>query len=154
MMHEVRTSYRLVSMGVLPVWLGILLAVGAAAAVLLLLRAELRARKRRRNPALLTAARVLLAACLGVLVLQPVLFVRREWDQPGVLARVASVMAKHQVSIASVIQNPAERAGAASLVLTTHESNERAMGATLKQLTALSSTLDTPVLLRIGDFND
>jgi len=75
-------------------------------------------------------------------------------DQPGVLARVASVMAKHQVSIASVIQNPAERAGAASLVLTTHESNERAMGATLKQLTALSSTLDTPVLLRIGDFND
>ena len=75
-------------------------------------------------------------------------------DQPGVLARVASVMAKHHVSIASVIQNPAERAGAASLVLTTHESNERAMGATLKQLTALSSTLDEPVLLRIGDFND
>ncbi len=75
-------------------------------------------------------------------------------DQPGVLARVASVMAKHQVSIASVIQNPAERAGAASLVLTTHESNERAMNATLKQLTALSSTLDEPVLLRIGDFND
>lgn len=75
-------------------------------------------------------------------------------DQPGVLARVASVMAKHHVSIASVIQNPAERAGAASLVLTTHESNERAMGATLKQLTALASTLDEPVLLRIGDFND
>jgi len=63
-------------------------------------------------------------------------------------------MAKHQVSIASVIQSPAERAGAASLVLTTHESNERAMGATLKQLAALSSTLDEPVLLRIGDFND
>jgi homoserine dehydrogenase len=75
-------------------------------------------------------------------------------DQPGVLARVASIMAKHHVSIASVIQNPAERAGAASLVLTTHESNERAMGATLKQLTALASTLDEPVLLRIGDFND
>jgi homoserine dehydrogenase len=75
-------------------------------------------------------------------------------DQPGVLARVASVMAKHQVSIASVIQNPAERAGAASLVLTTHESDEHAMQATLKQLTALASTLDTPLLLRIGDFND
>ena len=75
-------------------------------------------------------------------------------DQPGVLARVASVMARHRVSIASVIQNPSVRAGAASLVLTTHESNERAMGATLKQLTALSSTLDEPVLLRIGDFND
>lgn len=75
-------------------------------------------------------------------------------DQPGVLARVASVMAKHHVSIASVIQNPAEMAGAASLVLTTHQSNEKAMRATLKQLGALAAVLDEPVLLRIGDFND
>jgi homoserine dehydrogenase len=73
-------------------------------------------------------------------------------DQPGVLARVASVMAKHRVSLASVIQGPAERAGAASLVLTTHESNERAMRATLKQLKSLRSVLDQPLLLRIGDF--
>jgi len=75
-------------------------------------------------------------------------------DQPGVLARVASVMAKHHVSIASVIQNPAEMAGAASLVLTTHQSNEKAMHTTLKQLGALAAVLDEPVLLRIGDFND
>jgi len=75
-------------------------------------------------------------------------------DQPGVLARVASVMAKHHVSIASVIQNPAETPGAASLVLTTHQSNEKAMRTTLKQLGALASVLDEPVLLRIGDFND
>ena len=74
-------------------------------------------------------------------------------DQPGVLARVASVMAKHHVSIASVIQSPADKPGAASLVLTTHESNERAMGATLKQLSNLASMLDEPVLLRIGDFD-
>ncbi len=73
-------------------------------------------------------------------------------DQPGVLARVASVMAKQKVSIASVIQTPAEEPGAASLVLTTHESNERAIGATLKQLRALAAVLDQPVLLRIGDF--
>ena len=75
-------------------------------------------------------------------------------DQPGVLARVASVMAKHGVSIASVIQGPAEIAGAASLVLTTHESDERAIGATLKQLGKLPSMLDVPLLLRIGDFNE
>jgi homoserine dehydrogenase len=74
-------------------------------------------------------------------------------DQPGVLARVASVMAKHHVSIASVIQSPAEQAGAASLVLTTHDSNERAMSATLKQLKSLGAVLDDPVLLRIGDFD-
>jgi homoserine dehydrogenase len=75
-------------------------------------------------------------------------------DQPGVLARVSSVMAKHHVSIASVIQTPAESVGAASLVLTTHESDERAIRATLKHLAGLSSVLGEPVLLRIGDFND
>jgi homoserine dehydrogenase len=74
-------------------------------------------------------------------------------DEPGVLARVASVMAKLKVSIASVIQSPADEPGAASLVLTTHESNERAMSATLKQLRALGAVLDDPVLLRIGDFD-
>ncbi|MBL9188822.1 MAG: homoserine dehydrogenase [Opitutaceae bacterium] len=73
-------------------------------------------------------------------------------DQPGVLARVASVMAKHKVSIASVIQGPADEPAAASLVLTTHESDERSMSATLKQLKALAAVLDEPVLLRIGDF--
>lgn len=74
-------------------------------------------------------------------------------DQPGVLARVASVMAKHAVSIASVIQSAAETPGAASLVLTTHESNERAIGAALKQFKKLAVVLDEPVLLRIGDFD-
>jgi homoserine dehydrogenase len=74
-------------------------------------------------------------------------------DAPGVLARVTSVMARHKVSLASVIQGPAEQAGAASLVLTTHESNERAMGATLRQLKSLSAVLDDPLLLRIGDFD-
>jgi homoserine dehydrogenase len=73
-------------------------------------------------------------------------------DQPGVLARVASVMARHHVSIASVIQGPAEQPGAASLVLTTHESDERAIGRTLRQLRALATVLEQPVLLRIGDF--
>lgn len=73
-------------------------------------------------------------------------------DEPGVLARVASVMARHHISIASVIQNPSERSGAASLVLTTHESNERAMQTTLKRLAGIASVLERPVLLRIGDF--
>jgi len=75
-------------------------------------------------------------------------------DQPGVLAQVASVMARHAVSIASVLQNPAERAGAASLVLTTHESDERSMRRALATLSRLGSSLETPLLLRIGDFGD
>ncbi len=73
-------------------------------------------------------------------------------DRPGVLARVATVMADQRVSIASVIQNRAERPDAASLVLTTHDSNERAIQATLTRLARLASVLEPPLLLRIGDF--
>jgi homoserine dehydrogenase len=74
-------------------------------------------------------------------------------DRPGVLARVASVMAEQKVSIASVIQNRADRPDAASLVLTTHDSNEAAIQATLAKLGKLSVLLEPPLLLRIGDFD-
>lgn len=73
-------------------------------------------------------------------------------DRPGVLARVATVMANQHVSIASVIQNRAEQPDAASLVLTTHDSNEGAIQAAIGRLSRLSSVLERPLLLRIGDF--
>jgi homoserine dehydrogenase len=72
-------------------------------------------------------------------------------DRPGVLARVATVMARNRMSIASVIQSPSERAGAASLVLTTHESDERSMRSALRALAQLGSVREKPLLLRIGD---
>lgn len=75
-------------------------------------------------------------------------------DQPGVLAKIASVMAKNKVSIASVIQTLSESEGTASLVLTTHESDEKAMGVTLRQLGRLASVVSKPLLLRISEFND
>ena len=73
-------------------------------------------------------------------------------DEPGVLARIAQATARHGVSIASVIQTGAEPANAASLILTTHQSNERAIRATLAALARLGSVLEKPLLLRIGDF--
>jgi homoserine dehydrogenase len=73
-------------------------------------------------------------------------------DEPGVLAQIASVMARHNVSIASVIQNPSEATGTASLVLTTHESHELAMRSTIKQLSRLARVVDQPLLMRISDF--
>lgn len=74
-------------------------------------------------------------------------------DRPGVLAQVASVMARQQVSIATVLQSPAERPGAASLVLTTHESDEAALRAALRTLGGHGAVLEKPLLLRIGDFD-
>ena len=75
-------------------------------------------------------------------------------DLPGVLARVATIMARNKMSIASVIQSPSEEAGLASLVLTTHESDERSMRAALRSLAGLSSVREKPLLLRIGDLGD
>lgn len=73
-------------------------------------------------------------------------------DEPGVLARIATSTAQSHVSIASVLQRPSERPGAATLILTTHTSNEKAIRATLARLRRLSSVLGEPLLLRIGDF--
>jgi homoserine dehydrogenase len=75
-------------------------------------------------------------------------------DLPGVLARVATIMARNRMSIASVIQHPSEREGTASLVLTTHESDERSMRTALRAFTRLASVRERPLLLRIGDLGD
>jgi homoserine dehydrogenase len=75
-------------------------------------------------------------------------------DQPGVLAQIAQITARNRLSIASVIQTAAEPANAASLILTTHQSNERVIRATLADLARLRSVLGAPLLLRIGDFTD
>jgi homoserine dehydrogenase len=75
-------------------------------------------------------------------------------DRPGVLARVATIMARNRMSIASVIQGPSDRPGLASLVLTTHESDERSMRVALRALGALGSVREPPLLLRIGDLGD
>jgi len=73
-------------------------------------------------------------------------------DEPGVLAHIASVMAKHAVSISSVLQTPSEDPDMASLVLTTHDANERAMRDTLRQLSRLKIVSGSPLLLRICEF--
>ncbi|MDD3180531.1 MAG: homoserine dehydrogenase [Opitutaceae bacterium] len=73
-------------------------------------------------------------------------------DQPGVLARVATVTARHGVSIESVLQHPSPHPRAASLILTTHRSNEHALRGTVSALQRLGCVLDEPLLLRIADF--
>jgi len=73
-------------------------------------------------------------------------------DEPGVLAHIASVMARHAVSISSVLQTPSEDPEIASLVLTTHDANERAMRDTLRQLSRLKIVSGAPLLLRICEF--
>lgn len=77
----------------------------------------------------------------------------RVQDVPGVLAQVATVMARNNVSIATVLQKERTGEPTASLILTTHESNERDMQQTIRELRELSSVLEAPLLLRIAAFD-
>src|SRR5690606_5174557 len=70
-------------------------------------------------------------------------------DEPGVLARVADALASCGVSIATMVQHGDPGHGAATLLLTTHRSNERAMQATMQRLESLSVVLERPFLMRI-----
>jgi homoserine dehydrogenase len=75
-------------------------------------------------------------------------------DAPGVLARVSASMASNQVSIASVLQRGNELPECASLILTTHLTNEKAIRETVNDLKTMSVVVEDPVLLRIADFED
>ena len=75
-------------------------------------------------------------------------------DRPGVLAEVAAEMANHDVSIASVNQPKVSGKKSATLILTTHTSNENSIRNTIHDLKRLKSVRKAPFLLRIVDFED
>ncbi|HMP76223.1 MAG TPA: homoserine dehydrogenase [Kiritimatiellia bacterium] len=73
-------------------------------------------------------------------------------DQPGVLARVATVLGKHQISIASMIQKEQRRDGHVPVIVLTHDAVEKNFQAALKEINALSDVGAPTVVLRIEDF--
>lgn len=70
-------------------------------------------------------------------------------DESGVLARVAEALADCGVSIATMVQHGDPGDGAATLLLTTHRSNEVSMQETMKRLETLPVVLEKPFLMRI-----
>ena len=71
-------------------------------------------------------------------------------DKTGVLAKLTTVLANHNISISTMIQNELPQESNATLTFTTHESNEKEMNEALKHLEKLQNVLEKPVLLRIG----
>ena len=74
-------------------------------------------------------------------------------DRPGQLALVAEALSDESVSIATVSQTLKECRSAASLILTTHETNEHSMALALEKLEKLPGVLEDPVLFRMFDPN-
>ncbi|HUW79391.1 MAG TPA: homoserine dehydrogenase [Acidocella sp.] len=70
-------------------------------------------------------------------------------DQPGVLADVTAILRGHGISLESMLQHGRKPGEAVPIVLVTHETNEAAVSAAITQISALSSVLEPPALIRI-----
>lgn len=70
-------------------------------------------------------------------------------DRPGVVADIARILGKEQVSIASMIQRGQARNGTVPLIMTFHKSKESAVTAALAEIERLGCVLDKPCMIRI-----
>lgn len=70
-------------------------------------------------------------------------------DELGILARVASILAKHKISIELLEQKKHKNANEAWLILTTHKTDELSMRKACQELEESEFVLDKPFILRI-----
>ena len=70
-------------------------------------------------------------------------------DQPGVLATIAGILSRHDISIESVIQKGRKKVGAVPLVLVTHSARESAVSAALDEISRLEAVTAPVVKIRI-----
>jgi homoserine dehydrogenase len=71
-------------------------------------------------------------------------------DRPGVLAQIAGVLGRHDISIASVIQKGREHSPVA-VVIRTHEARERNLRRALRAIGKLTAVKGKPAVIRIED---
>ena len=81
-------------------------------------------------------------------------------DQPAVLAQIAGILGRHEISIASVIQkthqridrtNRADRAGAVPVVMMTHEAQEGNVRTALAEIDALQVIAAPTYMIRVEE---
>jgi homoserine dehydrogenase len=70
-------------------------------------------------------------------------------DQPAVLAQVAGILGKHEISIASVIQKIRQHSKAVPVVMMTHEAQEGAMQKALQEINALRVVVAPTRMIRV-----
>ncbi len=70
-------------------------------------------------------------------------------DQLGILAKVASILARHEISIELLEQKKHKNEGEACLILTTHKTDELSMRKACEELEGSEFVLEKPFILRI-----
>ena len=73
-------------------------------------------------------------------------------DRPGVIAAVSGALAKERISLESMLQRGRSQSGEVPVVLTTHETEERAMQRALARIAKLGAVAEPPCLIRIESF--
>ncbi|MBW7908837.1 MAG: homoserine dehydrogenase [Kiritimatiellae bacterium] len=74
-------------------------------------------------------------------------------DQPGALARVATILGRHEISIASMMQKEVRRGGHVPVIVLTHRAVEKSFAAALEEIDRLDVIGAPTVRLRIEDFD-
>jgi len=72
-------------------------------------------------------------------------------DRPGVLARIAGVLGRFDISIAAVIQRDRRAGTTVPIVIRTHRARERDLARARKAIDALTTVRGTPVAIRIEE---
>jgi homoserine dehydrogenase len=72
-------------------------------------------------------------------------------DRPGVLAAISGVLARHEISIASVIQKGRETDGTVPIVMMTHEAVEASVRRALAEIADLDVISAPPTLIRVEE---
>jgi len=70
-------------------------------------------------------------------------------DKPGVLAKIAGILAKFEISIASVTQKEKHKSQVVPVVMLTHEAKEKKLRDALKMIDHLPETKEKSVAIRI-----
>lgn len=72
-------------------------------------------------------------------------------DKSGVLAEIASILLKNNISISAFLQKEARQKNTAKILFSTHISTELAIKNALREFKKLPSILQTPYIIRIED---
>ncbi len=73
-------------------------------------------------------------------------------DQPGVIADVSASLRDHDVSLEQLIQRGRAPGGTVSVVVTTHETDEKAILKVMEEIAALNAVTEPPRMIRIESF--
>ncbi len=70
-------------------------------------------------------------------------------DKPGVLSKITKQLAKYEISIARLIQNPDHKRKTASIIIITHKAKELNSNKCLKSFKSNKNVLKSPTLIRL-----